>query len=590
MISSATSQRMRSVFGSRPYVVVLDTFEEVQYRGEPRSFPFWGMLAELQNRAPFLRVVVAGRAPIESLRLADAQPRQIVLGELDNESAMAFLTAQGITDAMLQGRLIEMVGRLPLSLKLVGALADRTPGGVAELLGSAESGLSLLASDEVIQGQLYGRFLDHIADERVRRLAHPGLVLRRNNPALILEVLNVPCGLGIQTLREAQELFEELQRESSLVSVDSSDGDLVYRSDLRRVMLKMLLVGAPAQVEQIRRGAVRWYARQPGRRSEAEGLYHRLHLGDWVDDRELSDREVRSSIQAVIEEFTPEVQLRLATLGFSVPPWVSEQATREQRHASLASQIEELLPYGSSSVDRAHEIFASAQADLRGGNLPFGIGARKEGSPLFRAGARVAAQRGDERQALNLIDRGLERAVGEGAAALTLGLLQERTWLCRDRSRADQVEGLAMLGEQARRHQDRSAQLQYMAQSIDADNDPARSNLAALGELLSQADPQVAWGLVPALRPTVKLAQRIREEALLAPLQFLVQAQTGPFRFAVFPDLASQSALDALLFTGSDAGAGPFADAFLRLCDAWPYRILFVAAPYGRRGEQLYEA
>ena len=67
-------ERMKKVFGSRPYVVVLDTFEEIQYRGEPRAFPLWQMLAELQDQAPFLRVVVAGRAPVESLRLAGRSP------------------------------------------------------------------------------------------------------------------------------------------------------------------------------------------------------------------------------------------------------------------------------------------------------------------------------------------------------------------------------------------------------------------------------------------------------------------------------------------------------------------------------------
>ena len=579
-------ERMRIVFGPRPYVIVLDTFEEVQYRGEARVRPLWDMLAELQERAPFLRVVVAGRAPVESLRLAGKRPRQIVLGELDDESARAFLKAQGITDETLQGRLVETFGRLPLSLKLVGALADRTPGGAAALLGPGESGLSLLAaSDEVIQGELYGRILDHIADERVRRLAHPGLALRRINPPLILEVLNEPCGLGIGTIREAQELFEELQRESSLVSVDNADGDLVHRPDLRRVMLKMLLTGAPAQVEQIRRGAVDWYIHQPGRRSRAEEVYHRLHLGDWVEGRELSDREVRSSIQAVIEEFPPVVQLRLATLGFSVPPEISEQANREQRHASLASQIEELLPYGSSSEDQAQAIFASAQADLRGGSSLFRTGTRKEASPLFRAGARIAAQRGKEEQAFDLIERGLERAVREGEAELRLGLLQERAWLYRGRSRADQTDGLAWLGEHARRHRDRQAQLQYLAQSIDADD----SNLGALGDLLNQAYPEDAWALVPALQPAVELARRIRENALLERLQVLVQ-EGSPFRSAVFPDPTCQSALDSLLFTGFDAGRVPFADAFLRLCQAWPYRILFVAPPYGRRGEQLHEA
>ena len=39
------------------------------------------LAAELQDRAPFLRVVVAGRAPVESLRLAGKRPSQIVIGE-----------------------------------------------------------------------------------------------------------------------------------------------------------------------------------------------------------------------------------------------------------------------------------------------------------------------------------------------------------------------------------------------------------------------------------------------------------------------------------------------------------------------------
>jgi hypothetical protein len=571
-------ERMRSVLGPRPYVVVLDTFEEIQYRGEARAFPLWDMLAKVQGRAPFLRVVVAGRAPVESLRLAGKPPRQIVLGELDDESAMAFLKTQGILDRKLQVKLVLTFGRVPLSLKLVASLADRTPGGAAALLDPAATGGSLVAaSDELIQGQLYERILDHIANEQVRRLAHPGLVLRRINPSVILEVLNEPCGLGIRTIKQAEGLFEQLQRETSLVSVDSSDGDLVHRGDLRRVMLKLLIASAPAQVEEIRRRAVAWYSRQPDRRGRAEELYHRLHLGEWVDDKKLGDREVRSSIQAAIEEFPLQVQLRLATLGFEVPPEVREHATREQRDASLASQIEELLPYGPSSEGQAQAIFASAQADLR------------RGSPLFRAGARIAAQRGDEQQALDLIERGLEGTVREGAAVQTLGLLQERAWLFRSRSRADQADSLAWLGEHARRHQDRPALLQHRVQLIDPHGDDVERDLVALGELLAQADPEDVWGLVPALQPAVELAQRRQVEALLAPLQVLVPAQASPFRFTVFPDPASQSALEELLLTHIDAGTGPFGEMFLRLCEAWPYRILFVAPPYGRRGEQLSE-
>ena len=572
-------QRIRSVFGPRPYVVVLDTFEQVQYRGEARALPLWDLLAGVQDRAPSLRVVVAGRAPVESLRLAGKPPRQIILAGLDDESARAFLSTQGISDPALQDKLVRTFGRVPLSLKLVGLLAARTPGGATALLDPALTGDALVAaSDELIQGQLYERILGRIDNEQVRRLANPGLVLRRINPSVILEVLNEPCGLGIRTLSQSRALFDQLQRETSLVSVDSSDGDLVHRADLRRVMLKLLLTSTPAQVEQIRRRAVAWYARRSDRRGRAEEIYHRLHLGDRVDDKELSDREVRSSIQTAIEEFPLQVQLRLATLGFDVPREAREQATFKQHHASLAAQIEELLPYGSSSESQAEAIFASAQNDLR------------HASPLFRAGARIAGQGGDERRALDLIGRGLEYSIQEGAAAQTLGLLQERAWLCRNRSRADQASGLALLHEHALRNQDRAALLQHQAQTISLGDRPIERDLVVLADLLREADPDDMWGLAPALQPAVQAARWGRGEALLAQLRILVQAQPGPFRYAVFPDPVLQSILEGLLFTSSDAGTGPFGDAFLHLCETWPYRILFVAAPYGRRGEQLYES
>ena len=88
-------ERMTKVLGPRPYVIVLDTFEVVQYRGEARAFPFWDLLAGLRARAPQLRIVVAGRAPVESVSVAGGPVRHIVLGDLDHESAIGFLTAQG---------------------------------------------------------------------------------------------------------------------------------------------------------------------------------------------------------------------------------------------------------------------------------------------------------------------------------------------------------------------------------------------------------------------------------------------------------------------------------------------------------------
>ena len=225
-----------TLLGPRPYVIVLDTFEEVQYRGEARAFPLWDMLGRLQASWTFVRVVISGRAPVDTLRLAGEPPLHMPIGDLDDEAAAAFLRAQGVTDAAMAKRLVSQYGGVPLSLKLVASLLAKDPAALDDDAPSRGS-LFRRVSDELVQGQLYGRVLDHIGDERVRRLAHPGLVLRRITPELIYQVLNGPCQLGITGPDDAVAMFDALRRETSLVSVDETDGSLVHRSDLRRVML-----------------------------------------------------------------------------------------------------------------------------------------------------------------------------------------------------------------------------------------------------------------------------------------------------------------------------------------------------------------
>jgi hypothetical protein len=612
---------LRSRLGPRPYVIVLDTFEEIQYGGEERAFPLWELLSRLQDGAPFLRVVVAGRAEVESLKLAGRPPRQIVLDDLDEAAAMAFVAAQGIADPQLQRGFIATFGRMPLSLKLATALSARTPGGASALLGPGADGLSLAsASDEVIQARLYGRILDRIADERVSRLAHPGLTLRRINPALIFNVLNEPCELLIETIEEAAALFAELHRESSLVSVDNADGDLVHRPDLRRVMLTLMLNGGPAVIADIHRRALAWYGRvetfSRSHQDQAEYLYHWLHLrrGDQTGVnviQALAQPEVRASIQASVDEFPVDSQLWLATRGFKVSPEVRVQASRDQDHAAIAAQIEDLLPYGERAIAQAAGIFEEAYAGLRDDRGSVRSAARsafglvdRGASPVFLAGARIAAQRGDEERALALIGEGLERAARDDDGALTLGLLKERAWLYRDRPPADQVDGLELLWSHALRQDDAAARLQYRAQSVaGAPGAVDAASLTALLEELLRADGLAVWQVVPALGRAVALANdlsigdgsfrlgtnisstttitttaagRVVKRSSAGPLVLadrlapLVLDPLSPFRMAVFPDPEWQDALNAVTACASADSARQVADRFFPASSSTP--------------------
>jgi hypothetical protein len=160
-------------------LIVLDTFEEVQYGGESRASPLWAMLTNLQRSWPFLRVLVSGRAPVQYFNLGGSKPEEFELGDLDDETAKAIVMSAGISSPEVAAALVKQVGKVPLSLRLAALVVQKEgqqAGGVRNLRTSEY--LFFKVSDEVIQGQLYGRILEHIHTKEVARLAHPGLVLR----------------------------------------------------------------------------------------------------------------------------------------------------------------------------------------------------------------------------------------------------------------------------------------------------------------------------------------------------------------------------------------------------------------------------
>jgi len=81
----------------QPVLLVLDTFEEVQYRSRDFVQNLWVVLDELQKRLPSLRTVLAGRAPIQTFKTEN-----LLLARLDGEAARGFLEAQGVPGDVAQ--------------------------------------------------------------------------------------------------------------------------------------------------------------------------------------------------------------------------------------------------------------------------------------------------------------------------------------------------------------------------------------------------------------------------------------------------------------------------------------------------------
>lgn len=558
--------------GPRPFVIVLDTFEEVQYRGENSAFPLWEILDRMQHARPFLRVVVSGRAPVTSLILGDRPPQHIELGELDQGAAVAYLQGLGIQNLALAQALVKQVGGVPLSLKLAASVVKRDGvEGVKDISGKSAFWFS--TSDEVIQGLLYSRILGHLHDPVLERLAHPGLVLRRISPAAILNVLNGPCQLGISSIEEAQALFDKLRRETSLVASDTLDGTLVHRSDLRRATLKLLVEKMPEVADQIHRAAVKWYASQVGWRAKAEELYHRLQLGELSSDPGLDHPEVRSSLQSSISELPPATQTYLATHGYQISQDVLSQASREDQEAALAAEVEELLPYGPRSVEHAWTLL----------DIWF---TRDHASPLFCSAARVTAQQKDFKDAAELLRVGLEQAFFARHSRDALSLLSEQAWLLRRHpDLGDLVGTLPIFEEYARRHNVLPAILQHRIQAYELstrktglDSADPGVLLREIAGLLSRLTSYELWSVFPLLEVVSK---RLADTIQIL-LMRLLHDEDGPFLRVQFPSpfRKPQRALDRLVEVASQPNVSSFPSAVRELCKAWPFQILGVKPPY----------
>src|SRR5262249_25672069 len=141
-----------------------------------------------------------------------------------------------------------------------------------------------------------------------------------------------------------------------------------------------------------------------------------LQLGESVDRSALDDRSVRFSIQASIEELPVVSQLRLARYGLEVSKEILKRASREQRDANIAARIEELLPYGPTSVGEASRIAKRLLNQKNGSGL------------VYRAAARVALQQGEVDEGLRIVEQGLSVTIPRNDTLETLHLLRDKAW------------------------------------------------------------------------------------------------------------------------------------------------------------------
>lgn len=274
----------------KPFLIVLDTFEEVQYNGAEFVNAILDFSENLIKNFAQARIILSGRSPVDKKRLIEVE-----IGNLDTEAATQFVMNNGISDALLAKEVATDIGGNPLTLKLASSILQQQ--GADALKGininSVSFGFIKKRLPELqIQGMLYERILAHIKSKEVQKIAHPGMILRKITPDLILKVLAVPCKLNnMDSITDAEGLFKELSREVALITQINKD-TVKHRSDVRKAMLKLIMASAQKDTAlEIHRAAVEYYSRRNQIADKAEEFYHRLALGEspreldirWID-------------------------------------------------------------------------------------------------------------------------------------------------------------------------------------------------------------------------------------------------------------------------------------------------------------------
>ncbi|WP_327725440.1 lipase/acyltransferase domain-containing protein [Streptomyces europaeiscabiei] len=430
---------------SHPFLLTLDAFEQVQRRGPLAVRRVLNFLHTLQRAHPDLRVLAAGRAPVDDPRF-----RRLPLEGFDPATARAFLrrqlaagdatrrddeadpaaggTANGIAFAAgtpdpEADAIIGIVGSNPLNLKLAAALVRREGTDVLHD-PQLRRHLHLRLGDETVQGVLYRRILDHMHDPDLRRIASPGLVVRKLTPDVIREVLAVPCGLGRVDEERARRLFHRFRDEATLVEEVPGQDTVVHRGDVRRVMLPLLRRGHAGIVDRIHRKAVRYYAllytQRPSTENRAEELYHRLSLAQATHtlDERWTD-EAGALLEDAMVELPPRSQVYLTErLGNTVDADLRARADDE-------TWTRQALRTGTALLAGDSPAEALALLDERPDQV-------KGHLVLMSLRVRSLAALGRSEEAYELVDRALDLAAEatEPAAFTELALTGAR--ICED--------------------------------------------------------------------------------------------------------------------------------------------------------------
>ncbi|MHC2390853.1 hypothetical protein ACVMFA_009502 [Bradyrhizobium liaoningense] len=324
--------------GSRAFLVVLDTMEVVQY--DPASLAaVINFVTYLNGQAanfPELRIVASGRADVPELRTElelRSDKNRLILQPLSFPDAvlMAGNVGRDFLGSEWQARWETSVAgnpsdpperREPLVIRVAIELIrsckrDERERLVQSIANDGENASVGENASESFVGLLYERrILEHVQDEEVRKLAWPGLVVRRVTRDIIATTLAPICELDPDSVK-VDRVFKALANEVWMVEEEDNGEVLRHRPDLRARTLPLMRKRNPEKFDAVNSAVRRYYeARQRVAKDHAEWLYHRLLGNEHPDsvDRDWTD-EMSTLLAGAADDFAPDSEARAYLLG-----------------------------------------------------------------------------------------------------------------------------------------------------------------------------------------------------------------------------------------------------------------------------------
>jgi hypothetical protein len=293
--------REHATFGQRAFLLVFDTMEAVQWDTVAMD-QLASLLYEFRAKGvDELRVVVSGRADVPELRRARGpgnpkNSRELEPLRIDEARQLADALGQAAIggewnpewSVVAIGRRQDNIRREPLAVRVTVDLITRAnkedrPGIVQEL---SEFGPE--ANHDYVARLYLKRVVNHVRDPLARKLAWPGLVVRRLTVDIVRELLAPLCNIEPD---QAERAFEALGQEVWMVTREGNA--LRHRQDLRARTLPLMRAattditgtgngGTPVAFNDVVLEAVKYFGKYRSRSEEdhAEWIYQRLLMGE----------------------------------------------------------------------------------------------------------------------------------------------------------------------------------------------------------------------------------------------------------------------------------------------------------------------